>query len=488
MKNLNKRFIKSIAGEVIYERGVGYYEDGMVKNILELGNVIKAEVEGSQSDRYKVKIIFSQDGIRCSCTCPYEGTCKHIVATLLALENKGKKRTIKEQVKWQDRLAELKKDELIKLLAPLVESDHDLKVMVLNKLGDKGKDTALDKYYEYWTKADELLGDFQRYGGGSDADEDTIYGNLEEIAKLFHRNKLPQAKKKEFIDNILDCYLGGNTRFDDFLIEIVFSVSRSKEDWLQIIERLKKDDDRYNRDLVMTIYRDYLNDKESYLFERKKELKYGLDYYELAKFYEVNGDKRKALAVAQEGVVKGEGRKIDLYEYLFKYFQEKGDYENCLKCLKEMFQEVCNLETYKRLITFSQDKANDAKWAVSFLRKQKALATLAEINLYEKRYDEVLRYIFSENNYYDFHLKEDFADKLKDKYPYEIINFYEKMVESCLRKVTAKAYRAAAGYIKKIKYIRTEILNEAESYKSYIAGLRQENAKRPTFLRTINGL
>lgn len=486
MGDITKKRIKEIAGSSVYERGVGYFESGMVRSITKIGNIVRAEVQGSRPEPYKVKLILDEDYVRWSCSCPYEGVCKHIVAVLLALKSRKEK---KAQTGWKEKLSLLTKEELIEMLIPLVESDRDVKITLLNMLTRKGRHTAVDRYYEYWDEASHLLEDFQTYGGGPDPDEETIYYDLEEISKLFEDGKLSRKIKREFLDGLLDYYLGGNTGLDDLLINTAFRTADDEKDWIHIIERLKEKDGSWERELIMEIYRDHLEDKENYLKERMKELKYGLDYYDLVKFYQEQGDEEKAVKTAEEGVIKGEGRKIDLYEFLFNHYRRMRDYDKTIRYLKEIFKEKSSLDEYKRLITFSRNKKENSKWALSLLRKHGKKEILAAIHLYEKRYEDVLKYIMDDEGYPGFFdRREAFAEKIKKRYPREIIRFYEKRAQRCIEEKTRKGYIRAAHYIKRIKDIYFLILKDEISYKNYISGLREQYMKRPAFLEEIEHL
>jgi len=85
---LNESLIQTLAGSQIFERGAAYYQQGAVHNAFRRGDLLTAEVEGSEYAPYQVNITLDQGGIASfRCTCPYadEGhICKHIAAVLLA--------------------------------------------------------------------------------------------------------------------------------------------------------------------------------------------------------------------------------------------------------------------------------------------------------------------------------------------------------------------------------------------------------------------
>ena len=69
-----------------FSRGDDYYQRGAVTDLVQRGNTIDAEVEGSEVVPYRVRLQFDSGGVTSAhCTCPYdyEGWCKHIVAAAL---------------------------------------------------------------------------------------------------------------------------------------------------------------------------------------------------------------------------------------------------------------------------------------------------------------------------------------------------------------------------------------------------------------------
>ena len=71
-----------------YERGASYFRGGAVSDLMQRGNMLSAEVEGSSHTDYQVVVTLTEAGAiaDATCTCPYDwgGYCKHIVAVLLA--------------------------------------------------------------------------------------------------------------------------------------------------------------------------------------------------------------------------------------------------------------------------------------------------------------------------------------------------------------------------------------------------------------------
>jgi uncharacterized Zn finger protein len=79
--------IRAGASGQSYERGVNYYHDGSVSDVVRRGNLLTAHVQGGEYEPYEVVVTLADGGgiEDATCTCPYDwgGYCKHIVATLL---------------------------------------------------------------------------------------------------------------------------------------------------------------------------------------------------------------------------------------------------------------------------------------------------------------------------------------------------------------------------------------------------------------------
>ncbi len=121
---LSEATIRQQAMAESFRRGESYYQQGAVGSLVQRGNVLQAEVEGSQYEPYRVRVTFDEGGITSTdCSCPYDwgGWCKHIVATLLAcLEDPDE---IEVRPALEELLADLDREELQSLLLHLAARD-----------------------------------------------------------------------------------------------------------------------------------------------------------------------------------------------------------------------------------------------------------------------------------------------------------------------------------------------------------------------------
>ncbi|UKP01197.1 SWIM zinc finger family protein [Nostoc sp. UHCC 0870] len=124
---ISEAIIRHNSNALSYSRGEEYYRKGAIADLKKRGNLIQAEVEGSEITPYQVSIRFDVGGITsvyCTCAYNYDGWCKHIVATLLTCSRQLEK--IEERPTLEKLLNHLDLVQAQRLLQELVESRPEL--------------------------------------------------------------------------------------------------------------------------------------------------------------------------------------------------------------------------------------------------------------------------------------------------------------------------------------------------------------------------
>jgi SNF2 family DNA or RNA helicase/uncharacterized Zn finger protein len=90
--NLIADYLRKHVQTIIRNRGAWLYNYGDYVRLesLDRKNTVARYIVKSESGRgaYTVSVVnYDKSGMRCMCTCPYDGTCKHTVAALMHLEN-----------------------------------------------------------------------------------------------------------------------------------------------------------------------------------------------------------------------------------------------------------------------------------------------------------------------------------------------------------------------------------------------------------------
>jgi uncharacterized Zn finger protein len=191
--------IKQLCTEASFERGQRYLEEGRVKIKEASPSKVRAVVAGTSNYRVEINLE-DKKGISATCTCPYdwEGYCKHIVATLLAmLEDRDMIESMVEasSEKQQSMEALLKKVEpeaLRSFLRREMERLPELQARFIACFSTKSKGKSLTDYKEEVESLYELAEDH----GFVPYDEEIDFKPLQELAEIYiHKGDFLEAAK-----------------------------------------------------------------------------------------------------------------------------------------------------------------------------------------------------------------------------------------------------------------------------------------------------
>lgn len=79
----------------------------------------------------------------------------------------------------------------------------------------------------------------------------------------------------------------------------------------------------------------------------------------------------------------------------------------------------------------------------------------------------------------------DFAERLKEEFPYDIIKYYWQKAYSKIQNGNRNTYYIVARYLGKVKHIYIHILNEESKWEQRFSNLKIEFKKRPAFLEEL---
>lgn len=155
--------IRSLCTEQSFERGLDYYHQGRIQELDIDGGEISATVRGS--DYYDVSIDVATDPIRTRCSCPYDyaGDCKHIVAVLLAVDDRDSSTVsdddadgaLSETVDIDALVEQTAAADLRTFLLEVIEDDRDIRDRFVAFAGEDTGKTV----YDYKQEIDRLFED-----------------------------------------------------------------------------------------------------------------------------------------------------------------------------------------------------------------------------------------------------------------------------------------------------------------------------------------
>lgn len=141
-----QRFLDSV-NPVILSRGQDYYRRGHMESIAYEDGHVTTEVSGSEDEPYLVDIDFSEDGEveAWDCDCPYDWgpVCKHTVAALLAVREKGVEqlspKPVEETFPVESLVRQAEKEQLVALVLEHCREDKRFHSQVLSELESSGE-------------------------------------------------------------------------------------------------------------------------------------------------------------------------------------------------------------------------------------------------------------------------------------------------------------------------------------------------------------
>ena len=436
-----------------------------------------------------------------------------------------------------EELKSLGVDDLYNLVQNLISKNSEVHRLVLEWFKEKAEASSVaeevttlndELLMEYWEKAEKIISEFNEYGGGPEDEEEEAYQWLNEISELIRKGNISSDAKRGFLDDAFVEYDIGNSGFEDELMHIFFEICDTKEEWEYLVEKLAKRPSDWRKKLIMRIQKNYLCNETAYLEMRMENLHYGMDYWDLVEFYVNKGDLQKALETAEQGILKGEGRLTDMFQFLFEHFAAKRDTpnverivrvaltrkseeKNMLDRLFEYYKAEGNYEKAKEALQKAYKIMRYGNYYAEY-KKMKAFLRTADWkqvepeifkDVQEKDICDYLRICMDKNmkeavlhtilnppemqwgmrNEFD-----KFAAKLEEDFPEKITGYYWQSAYRNIPGGNRKTYRIAAGYLAKVKRIYINLLKDELVWKKRFSELKVEFKKRPAFLDEVRKL
>lgn len=188
--------IKELCTEASFERGKRYFEEGRVKIKEASPSKVVASVAGT--DNYRVEV--DPEDLSSTCTCPYdcEGYCKHIVATLLAIDKNREeiesmmKRSSSELERMETVLERTKAGALKDFLRQELERLPDLRARFMACFARGGEGKSVSDYKDEAISLYEAAEDHGFVPYGKDID----FTPFQELADIYiQKNDYLEAAK-----------------------------------------------------------------------------------------------------------------------------------------------------------------------------------------------------------------------------------------------------------------------------------------------------
>jgi hypothetical protein len=336
----------------------------------------------------------------------------------------------------------------------------------------------------FWSELDPDLSELDDYGGGDYDQVDRVASLLYEIEQKLSRKKIDAKYRRELLANVLPYIESGNAGLDDALYDVAYATCYDDKDLRALAEAFETMSGDWKTVHARRIYRK-LGDREKFLELRSHKMIYGADYYDLASFYWKAGEKNKAMQVAEEGMLKGEGRLDDLRQFLAERAKDSGNRDRYLELQFAQTVDHLTCEKYKafrKLCTAAEWKSYEAKilarltsaWGTEQLR----------IRMHRKEYAAAAA-MLTKGRYpltaWDSDYKIQTAKRLESRFPEEILKYYLSGLGKLKTSAVRKEYARKAKVMAKVRRLLVEVLHDKERWRTFAIKVKQDNVKRPAF-------
>lgn len=170
----------------ILERGQEYFECGQVTELEDDGDLVRAEVSGSQD--YHVEVRRSGKRVeRMSCDCPYadkDENCKHMAAVLFALEDQSAQQRTGCRLEWQVALEKLSEEQMRTLLRSMAEENGSLQDRIVRLVTGPGTEPS-----QWQDDLEQIILDHSDYRGWLSYDR--AYNCMMDIVEYLEESLIP---------------------------------------------------------------------------------------------------------------------------------------------------------------------------------------------------------------------------------------------------------------------------------------------------------
>jgi hypothetical protein len=390
-----------------------------------------------------------------------------------------------------DLLEVAKQETLIKLITGIAEDRPDVRRECFDYLKKHISLTAAQKtssegeiVMSLWWELYPGLEELDDYGGGDYETEDQVATLLHEIQQKLEGRQIEEAIRLGLLNDLLPFIKSGNAGMDDSLYELAYAACYTDEDWRRLAQALESLNREWPMDHARRIYRK-LGDRQKYLDLRRKKLVYGGDYYDLATFYWNEGNRADALAVAEEGMKKGQGRMDELRTFLADRAYEEGDRERYLSLQYEQTADSLSLDKYKsfeKICTAEEWGVFEPKLLVCL--DQAWVSERLKIRMYRKEYEQALGALLEARypcHSWDSNDALRTAKELEPHYPEQILTYYLSGLGNLNSNAARKEYAERAKVMLKVRHMLVDIVKDEKRWKSFAGKVKRDNLRRPAF-------
>ena len=187
----------------------------------------------------------------------------------------------------------------------------------------------------------------------------------------------------------------------------------------------------------------------------------------------------KSVQIAEKGVMF-EGDKKALAEWLAPIEETLGNHEKALQAWQLVFAESPSLPLYQRLQTMSGENWGNLQPNLMLIFKELYFykSVLAEIFLYDEKWDQAMKLGIKENANYG-NTTEIVADGLINHRPKWVIEISKANFDNLVKETQSKHYPQAVRWLQKAK-LAYKVLEKEVEWQRYFAEIKELYKRRPS--------
>ncbi len=346
------------------------------------------------------------------------------------------------------------------------------------------KQSEGEKLLALWAELAPDLDELDAYGGG-DYDADIhVSRMLQEIVQALSQKKIDSDYRQKLLDNALPYIESSNAGLDDDLYDLAYATCYTNDDWRALAQAFETMGEDWKLDHARRIYR-RLGDHGKYLELRQRKLATGADYFDLADFHWKAGERKRAMEVAETGLLKGKGRMDELRQFVAERVKSSNNRERYLALQFDQAIDPLTCDKYKtfrKLCTVTEWKRYEVK---ILARLENAWDTeQLRIRMHRKEYEEAVAVLTrSRHPFYawDGTYELQTAKCLEGRYPEAILKYYLSGLGSLKTNAPRKEYTRKAQVMKKVHHVLVDVLRDPSRWRDFALKVKKDNIKRPSF-------
>ncbi|NMG82609.1 MAG: hypothetical protein GIS02_00160 [Methanosarcinales archaeon] len=501
--SVNESEIIRAYGETIFERGLGYFREGRVTNVIKFRGRLIGEVSGTKGYTTKVDL----DDLGCDCSCPYGGNCKHGVAVLLQYSDDG----YVDCDEIMERVEEMDRDELMEVVEEFVRlNPASLRYLHVHPARGEGgtsdaQITSLDKQIRSMLRrivddgfadhgfADDLSG-LIRFNETLLTKEQIFYileflvNNCEEYG-CFYDDYADDYFGDEIFENLCDAFVRKGLEASDFgrLKEL-----RGTDDYDMLSPFFHKMAEVENAKALVEFkehIREFLNEQTYVEFlincglvdEARELIEEGKSLFYENRF-------RSYLRIDKEAAIEF-ARREGFYSSLIRYYHEIGEHDEAVGLFSEVARKGppgVQLEPSSQFYGIILDSIKKGG-ALDESGTESALRDLFEVCYSAQCYDvcvdsgmelgdkRLLRRLIGKERTCSFGLesKLELLSYLLDEYPDEVAGALKALATSLIEAMGNYSYEKAADCV----FLLRGIVSDAE-WREYVKGIYDQHFRK----------